>query len=83
MPDCARVLVCGGGVHNRHLMERLAALLPHSRTESTGPYGIEPDWVEAMAFAWLAQQTIAGHPGNLPAVTGASRPVILGAIHPA
>lgn len=83
MPDCKRVLVCGGGVHNRHLMKRLAALLPHSRTESTGPYGIEPDWVEAMAFAWLAQQTVTGRPGNLPAVTGASRPVILGAIHPA
>jgi anhydro-N-acetylmuramic acid kinase len=83
MPDCSRVLVCGGGVHNGHLMERLAALLPHSRIEPTTPYGIEPDWVEAMAFAWLAQQTVTGRPGNLPAVTGASRPVILGAIHPA
>ena len=83
LPDCSRVLACGGGVHNRHLVGRLAALLPHSRIESTAPYGIEPDWVEAMAFAWLAQQTVAGRPGNLPAVTGASRPVILGAIHPA
>jgi anhydro-N-acetylmuramic acid kinase len=83
LPDCARVLVCGGGVHNRQLMARLEALLPQSRIESTAVHGIEPDWVEAMAFAWLARQNLAGRPCNLPSVTGARRPVILGAIHPA
>lgn len=83
LPDCACVMVCGGGAHNRDLMTRLQTLLPQSRVESTAVHGIEPDWVEAMAFAWLARQTIAGLPGNLPAVTGARRAVILGAIHPA
>ena len=81
-PDTARVLVCGGGVHNRALMQRLQELvgLP---VESTVAYGIDPDWMEAMAFAWLARRTLAGEPGNLPAVTGAAGPRILGAIHPA
>jgi anhydro-N-acetylmuramic acid kinase len=51
--------------------------------ESTGAYGIDPDWMEAMAFAWLANRTLAGDSGNLPSVTGAMGPRILGAIHPA
>ena len=51
--------------------------------ETTDVVGIDPDWVEASAFAWLARQTLAGLPGNLPSVTGARRPVVLGAIHPA
>ncbi len=80
-PDTGRVLVCGGGVHNTTLMQRLQQLsgLP---VESTATYGIDPDWMEAMAFAWLAQRTLSGEPGNLPTVTGAAGPRILGAIHP-
>lgn len=76
--DTARVLICGGGVHNSFLMERLQEHLGNIPVESTAGYGIDPDWMEAMAFAWLAKQFIEGKPGNIPAVTGAARPVILG-----
>jgi len=78
-----RVLVCGGGTHNSFLMQRLNALFGESRVESTETFGIHPDWVEAMAFAWLARETLASRPGNLPDVTGASAATILGAIYPA
>jgi anhydro-N-acetylmuramic acid kinase len=61
----------------------LARRLPQVRVETTAALGIDPDWVEAAAFAWLAGETLAGRPGNLPSVTGASRPAILGAIYPA
>jgi anhydro-N-acetylmuramic acid kinase len=74
--------VCGGGVHNLALMERLGELAKKP-VHSTSAIGIDPDWMEAMAFAWLAKQCIDGKPGNLPAVTGASGPRILGAIYPA
>ena len=80
-PDCQEVLVCGGGVHNLHLMQQLQQLLPDMPVVSTEKYGIHPDWVEAMAFAWLAQQTLAGLPGNVPGVTGASGPRICGGIY--
>jgi anhydro-N-acetylmuramic acid kinase len=77
-----RVLVCGGGAHNRGLMSRLQALMPGARVQSTATLGLDPDWVEATAFAWLAQQTLKGAPGNLPSVTGARRAVVLGGIYP-
>ena len=51
--------------------------------ESTAAHGLEPDYVEAMAFAWLERETLAGRPGNLPAVTGARGPRVLGVVHPA
>jgi anhydro-N-acetylmuramic acid kinase len=73
------VLVCGGGVHNRDLMTRLAAALPQASVRSSAAEGLEPDWIEAAAFAWLAMRNTRGLPGNLPSVTGASRKVILGA----
>lgn len=82
-PDTHRVLVCGGGVHNGELMRRLAALNPGTDIASTASSGIDPDFVEAMGFAWLARETLAGHAGNLPSVTGARGPRVLGAIHPA
>lgn len=78
--NCTRLLVCGGGVHNQDLMARLATRLPHCHVASTASYGIAPDWVEAMAFAWLAKQTLQGLAGNLPAVTGARHGAILGSI---
>jgi anhydro-N-acetylmuramic acid kinase len=81
-PAATPVLVCGGGAHNRGLMSRLEALLPGARVQSTATLGLDPDWVEATAFAWLAQQTLQGAPGNLPSVTGARRAVILGGIYP-
>ena len=85
--DCAagtqEVLVCGGGVHNVELMRRLSTRLPGVLVDSTAEYGLNPDWVEACAFAWLAMRTVEGLPGNAPGVTGASRPTVLGAIYPA
>ena len=80
-PRTSRVLVCGGGVRNRYLMQRLRLHLAPRRVETTNAYGIEAQWVEATAFAWLAMRTMRGLPGNLPAVTGAKRAVILGGIY--
>lgn len=77
------IYVCGGGAHNSRLMARLAERLPGRRVATTSTLGLDPDWVEAMAFAWLAHQTLHRQPGNLPAVTGARGPRILGAIYPA
>jgi anhydro-N-acetylmuramic acid kinase len=65
------------------LLERIAARLPQARVESTATHGLDPDFVEAMAFAWLARETLAGRPGNLPAVTGARGPRVLGVVYPA
>jgi len=78
-----QVLVCGGGAHNSLLMRRLGDQLPHCLLETTEPHGLHPDWVEATAFAWLAKQTLDRKPGNLPSVTGAAKPVVLGAVYPA
>ena len=80
-PYSRRVLACGGGVHNPLLLRRIAARLPEAVIESTAAHGLDPDFVEAMAFAWLARETLAGRPGNLPAVTGARGPRVLGAIY--
>jgi len=76
------VFVCGGGARNRALLARLAALLPGQRVATTAALGIEPEHVEALAFAWLARQALKNKPGNLPAVTGARGPRVLGAIYP-
>ncbi|HHW4678277.1 MAG TPA: anhydro-N-acetylmuramic acid kinase [Xylella sp.] len=81
-PNTHRLLICGGGTHNRVLMARLAAHLPNVIVESVRSYGLDPDYLEAMGFAWLAAQILDGHPGNLPSVTGARGPRLLGAIHP-
>jgi anhydro-N-acetylmuramic acid kinase len=83
MPACRRVLVCGGGVHNPVLMANLSAALPGVVVESTAGQGLDPDFVEAMAFAWLARESCANRPGNLAAVTGARGPRVLGCIYPA
>ena len=81
LPGAGRLLVCGGGVHNPLLMERLAARLPGVAVASTASIGLDPDFIEAAGFAWLARETLAGRPGNLPSVTGARGPRVLGAIH--
>ncbi|MGY5941490.1 anhydro-N-acetylmuramic acid kinase [Stenotrophomonas forensis] len=80
-PQTRRLLVCGGGVRNRQLMKRLAARLPEVQVESSAMHGLDPEYVEAMGFAWLAQRTMDGLAGNLPSVTGANGARILGAIH--
>jgi 1,6-anhydro-N-acetylmuramate kinase len=67
-----RWLVCGGA-HSQFLMQRRRALMMPRQIDSTENHGLQPDWVEATAFAWLAKQTLENRPGNLPAVTGASR----------
>jgi len=79
----ARLVVCGGGVHNGAVLGRLNARLPATAVESSAAHGIDPDQVEAAAFAWLAARTLAGRTGNLPAVTGARRAAVLGASWPA
>jgi len=81
--DTRRMLVCGGGFHNRALMTSLAAELDTVEVVSTDEFGIDPDWVEAAAFAWLARQHLAGRTGNIPEVTGAHHPVVLGSRYPA
>ncbi len=73
-PGTRRVLVCGGGARNSYLMQRLGAALPGCAVQASDNYGLDAGWVEAAAFAWLAMRTMAGLPGNLPGVTGASRP---------
>jgi anhydro-N-acetylmuramic acid kinase len=77
------VYICGGGAANTLLMADLAEVLADNAVKTTAEIGIDPDWVEAIAFAWLAKQHIHKQPGNLPAVTGASRSAILGAYYPA
>ena len=82
-PDAKDVLACGGGVHNGALMRRLGELLAPCPLASTAAFGVDPDFLEATAFAWLARQRLLGRPGNLPTVTGARGLRQLGAIHPA
>ena len=78
--DAEDVLVCGGGVHNRHLLERLRARLPGLAVRSTGDVGLDPDWIEAILFAWLARERLAGRSVDTRAVTGAGQAVQLGRI---
>ena len=75
------VLVCGGGARNATLMRALERELAPRRVAPTSARGVAVDHVEALAFAWLARETLAGRPGNLPAVTGARGPRVLGAIY--
>jgi anhydro-N-acetylmuramic acid kinase len=81
--EAKHVYVCGGGAHNAHLMARFAAHFPGAQVESTAVLGIDPDWVEAAGFAWLAHRTVEGLPGNLPSVTGSAKSAVLGAIYSA
>jgi len=83
LPAAEELLVCGGGAHNLRLMQRLAELLPGCSVASTDTRGLPADWIEAMAFAWLAHCCLEGIAANCPEVTGASGPRILGAYYPA
>ena len=75
--------ICGGGAHNAVIMRELRQRLPATAVDTTEALGLPADWVEAVAFAWLAHRTLANLPGNLPEVTGARGPRVLGAIYPA
>lgn len=81
-PGLRRLLLCGGGTRNAVLVARLGTRLAGVEVQTTAPYGLDPLEVEAAAFAWLAMRTLAGLPGNLPAVTGAQRQAVLGGIYP-
>jgi anhydro-N-acetylmuramic acid kinase len=86
-PATSRLLVCGGGAYNDHLMrvlaESLARKCPQAELASTAAAGIAPEQVEALAFAWLAWRFRVQQPGNLPSVTGARGARLLGALYPA
>jgi anhydro-N-acetylmuramic acid kinase len=79
--EASEVRVCGGGVRNRHLMARITASLSPVEVASTEVLGVDPAAVEALAFAWLARERLAGRPANLPAVTGARGTRVLGAVY--
>lgn len=81
MPD--ELILCGGGSHNRTLVEMLHVELPDVKMLSTDDFGISVDAKEAVSFAILAWATIKGMTNNVPTATGAERPVILGKIVPA
>ncbi|HUW29139.1 MAG TPA: anhydro-N-acetylmuramic acid kinase [Sulfuriferula sp.] len=82
-PNAQEVYICGGGARNTALMQSLRIALTGKLLASTDALGVNPDWLEAHAFAWLARQTLLGLPGNLTEVTGARHPCVLGAIYPA
>ena len=81
-PALDEVYVCGGGAHNALLMQRLSEMLGNITLAQTNALGVDVDWVEAAAFAWLAKQMLENKPGNLPEVTGAEGLRVLGAIYP-
>ncbi|MGI2257823.1 anhydro-N-acetylmuramic acid kinase [Shewanella sp. GXUN23E] len=83
LAKAGELYACGGGALNAELMRRLQLLLPDFRLATTAQLGVDPKWVEAIAFAWLAMRFEQGLPANLPAVTGASRQAVLGARYPA
>lgn len=78
--ESADLIVCGGGAHNTHLLSRLARL-HGGYVSTTAELGLDPDWVEAAAFAWLARARLRGDPGNVPTVTGARKAVVLGGLY--
>lgn len=79
--EFVEVVVCGGGAFNTKLLASIQAQLGNAAVSSSSTLGIDPQWIEAMAFAWLAQQTLAKRPSNLCAVTGAQQEVILGGVY--
>jgi anhydro-N-acetylmuramic acid kinase len=80
--DVQEVYLCGGGARNQDLVRRIGQALAGIRVGTTDAIGVAPDQVEALAFAWLARETVAGRPGSVPEVTGAHGPRVLGAIYP-
>ena len=82
-PVLKEIIVCGGGAFNTALMQRLQALMPHTKVISSAERGLPPQDVEATAFAWLARQCVERIALPLPSVTGARGARILGGIYPA
>jgi anhydro-N-acetylmuramic acid kinase len=77
----SNIWLCGGGALNGYLVERLTNLMDGTSVQTTAALGIPPEWVEAVAFAWLARARLRGLPTGQPSVTGASSPALLGAVH--
>lgn len=77
-----KVYLCGGGAHNQVLLDMISQFLPQALVKSVAALGLNPDYLEAMMFAWLAAQTINQIPVDLSTITGAKYPAILGAIYP-
>lgn len=77
-----RIIVCGGGAYNTFLLDELKRVFINIPVETSLAYGIEPRWLEAMAWAWLSKLTLEGKKGNIPSVTGATQSGILGGIYP-
>lgn len=77
-----KIILCGGGVRNAFLIERITKLSASDiEVYSSEEFGLHPDWVEAVAFAWLAKQTLEKRPGNIASVTGATSNTILGGVY--
>ncbi len=75
------IYVCGGGAHNESLMSELGKVASDIAVSSTAQLGVDPNWVEAMAFAWMARETLNGRKIETGAFTGAVEPVVLGGIY--
>ena len=82
LPNAAQLIVCGGGAYNQVLMQRLEQLA-QCPVQTSAARGLDPNWVEAAAFAWLAERAMDRRAGNEPSVTGAQGHRVLGAIYPA
>ena len=80
-PEIREAYACGGGVHNVALMDALRVESPGTKFDTTTALGLDPDFVEAVGFAWLARARLEGIPGNLPSVTGAHGPRVLGGVY--
>jgi anhydro-N-acetylmuramic acid kinase len=80
-PNASEIYLCGGGARNAELVAQLRVALSGKSVELTDKLGVDADWLEAFAFAWLAKQAINGIPASLPSVTGARGARILGAIY--
>lgn len=78
--DPEDILICGGGTHNSYLLRRLRAKLPGIPVKSTAEFGLDPDWVEAVLFAWLARERLAQRKVDTRLITGAGRRVMLGVV---
>ena len=74
------IVVCGGGAHNADLLRRMRTHLPDLPVRSSANLGLDPDWIEAVLFAWLARERLAERPLDTQRITGARSPVLLGTV---
>lgn len=75
------VLLCGGGAFNPVFLGFIQSQLPDVKVTTTEDYGLQPDCIEAVTFAWLAKQRMENKPANIPSVTGANEEVLLGGVY--